>query len=157
MSEASRCLNQIIHDKSEMLELAKYLLATRPDKLIVLLAGEPAAGKTEFVKVFVHALSIDIGSEAEVVTSPTFALHQSYELKGKNKNIEVDHWDLYRLESEDDLESSGFWDQFSRDKLLIFIEWPERIPEGWLPKNIPIWKIQIENLGSTDRKISVVL
>jgi tRNA threonylcarbamoyladenosine biosynthesis protein TsaE len=154
-------MNRIVNNICELNELLAQFAQSIPEKLIVLLEGEPGAGKTHMVKSFVKAIARSSGIPsdqiANLVSSPTFALHQNYNIpQGANAGLEIDHWDLYRLESEDDLESSGFWDQFSRPKLTVFIEWPERLNESWLPNDIAIWKFKIEILGETQRQISML-
>lgn len=161
--------SKTIQGKQELLPIVEELIRFLPGRLIVLLAGEPGAGKTEFVRAFVQSLtkgsSVDVIASTEdetnagqrldvAVTSPTFALHQCYEVNADSL-MEVDHWDLYRLESEDDLESSGFWDQFSKPQLLVFIEWPERVLTSWLPQNIETWSLQIEKLEGDKRRLNV--
>jgi tRNA threonylcarbamoyladenosine biosynthesis protein TsaE len=113
--------------------LAKYV---KP-RSIFLLKGELGVGKTELVKSLVSSLAVD-GALLDVV-SPTFALQHSYETKKGH----IDHWDLYRLTTEDELESSGFWDQLMSDDYCLWIEWPERFPWKYLPRNAQIYVIEI--------------
>jgi len=110
---------------------------------IFLLSGAMGVGKTEFVKKVVEVLHAKKG-----VSSPTFSLHHHYEGR---PNIE--HWDLYRLNSEDDLESSGFWDQFSDQTGLIFIEWPDKIKKEWLPEDWKIISFEFEILNLEERQL----
>jgi tRNA threonylcarbamoyladenosine biosynthesis protein TsaE len=136
-----------VGDLSELEVWTRKLGVQLPGRLVVLLHGEPGAGKTEFVKAFVNGICLNAGERCKVeVSSPTFALHHSYEL-GLEFLETVDHWDLYRLEGEDDLESSGFWDQFSASRFLIFIEWPERLREAWLPRDVGLWRIEIQRVN----------
>jgi tRNA threonylcarbamoyladenosine biosynthesis protein TsaE len=114
-------------------------------KQIVLLSGEMGAGKTQFVKYFLEYFGC-----ADVV-SPTFSLHQSYSL---NNGHQIDHWDLFRLEDEEEIESSGFWDQFLRSQYVLFIEWSERLKVGSLPKDAIVVRIDIQQVG-TDRIVKV--
>lgn len=100
-------------------------------KLIMLLHGPMGVGKTQFTKFLLEAL----GSNETV--SPSFALHNSYE----TAHGIVDHLDLYRLESADDLESIGFWDLFDADRGFVILEWSERLKEFGLDFALPrIWK-----------------
>ena len=70
------------------------------EKTIVALQGPMGVGKTEFVKHLCGKFRSD------TVASPTFAIHHRYSsLRGT-----IDHLDLYRLENEDELETTGFWD-----------------------------------------------
>jgi tRNA threonylcarbamoyladenosine biosynthesis protein TsaE len=94
---------------------------------IVLLDGPMGAGKTQFTRFFMKAL----GSNETV--SPSFAIHNSYETPVGT----VEHFDLYRLENEDDLESTGFWDYFLNRKGIIVIEWASRLREAGLEAALP--------------------
>ena len=99
-------------------ELLTELL--RPPK-IVLVRGELGAGKTTLVKGMVAALG---ASDLESVTSPTFTLVHEY----KARNVRVFHLDLYRLESEAELEGIGLWEMADAGDALLLIEWGERFP-----------------------------
>lgn len=107
-------------------------------KDIILLNGEMGAGKSQFVKFFVEAM----GSKESC--SPTFAIHNYYELE----NIHIDHIDLYRVEDEDDLESTGFWELFDQDKAIICIEWADRMEKNVFPRT---WKIHEINISKLPR------
>jgi tRNA threonylcarbamoyladenosine biosynthesis protein TsaE len=106
---------------------------------VILLRGPLGAGKTEFVKCLLAACGL------EEVTSPTFALRSAYPLSLSqwSQDLVLDHWDLYRLEDEDDLESSGFWDQFMADDYCMLIEWPERLNLDYLPQQAKVYEIEI--------------
>ena len=88
-------------------------------KQILLLNGPLGAGKTELVK----QLLLSLGSDE--AASPTYGLIHNYETQ---KIKSVVHTDLYRLEGDEDLESTGFWDLFNNDSALIIVEWAERVP-----------------------------
>ena len=68
------------------------------------------------------------------ISSPTFAL--VHEHTGR---LTVYHFDMFRVESWDDLYSTGFYDYLETDAVLV-IEWSEHIEEA-LPKDCI--KIQI--------------
>lgn len=85
--------------------------------LIIALAGDLGAGKTCFTRGFVEA----VAAGADVpVSSPTWAVCNTYPTRPP-----VHHLDLYRLESEDDLESIGFWELL--DGAFVLVEWPDRV------------------------------
>lgn len=84
----------------------------------VLYNGEMGAGKTYFTKGIAKYFGID-----EDVTSPTFALINEY-----YGNINIFHFDLYRINSFEDLYGIGFYDYFDRNGILC-VEWSENIPD----------------------------
>ena len=94
-------------------------------KQLVLLNGPLGVGKTQFVKTMVSSMG------GEMPDSPTFSIINQYPCANKT----IYHVDLYRLESEADVESTGFWDLFCEDEALIFVEWAERIDEENWPRN----------------------
>ena len=93
------------------------------EKQILLLKGNLGRGKTTLVQYLVE----EFGGEGAL--SPTFSLINEYSCRSKR----IVHVDLYRLESGDDLESTGFWDLFDQDSGLVIIEWPERLNQDELP------------------------
>ena len=114
---------------------------------MVLLSGELGAGKTQIVKWFLEDLGVKDSA------SPTFAIHQEYTAKSGV----IDHVDLYRLKSDADLESSGFWDLFKQPDGLLFVEWADRLPEDVWPAD---WKkifIAVSKSSDEARKLEVRL
>ncbi|MEK6626995.1 MAG: tRNA (adenosine(37)-N6)-threonylcarbamoyltransferase complex ATPase subunit type 1 TsaE [Bdellovibrionota bacterium] len=112
---------------------------------IVLLSGDLAAGKTTFVAYFCKYFKITS------VQSPTYALHQRY----TNNNIVIDHFDLYRLETEDEVESSGFYDLLNTPADYKFIEWPERVNLSDFPLGKSLYKIVIKVLDGDIRQLEL--
>lgn len=83
----------------------------------VALDGDLGTGKTEFVRGFAS-----LASPGSAVRSPTYTLVNEY----LNGEIPVYHFDVYRINGEDDLYSTGFYDYPGRGFCLV--EWCERIP-----------------------------
>ena len=104
------------------------------DKSVIALSGPMGAGKTEFVKSLAEAKGIS------GIASPTFAIHHRYQ----NQNQTLEHLDLYRLKSEDELETTGFWDFFLESNVLILIEWPEKMNLANIPESWNLWKLEIQ-------------
>ncbi len=93
---------------------------------VLALIGPLGAGKTQFVK----GLAQGVGVPPENVTSPTFALMQSY--AGR---LLLTHIDLYRLENPDEICALGLEEEIE-DAGLAAIEWADKgeclLPPGSL-------------------------
>ena len=98
--------------------LARKLYGTE----IIALYGDLGAGKTCFVRGLCKGLGVE-----DNVSSPTFAIINEY-----SGTFNVYHFDMYRINSEEDLYSTGFFDYLNTG--VIVIEWSENI-EGALPEN----------------------
>jgi len=88
-------------------------------KNIVLFHGSMGAGKTTFIK----ALSRQLGVK-DMTSSPTFSLVNEYETADGKP---LYHFDLYRLNSEEEAYDMGI-DEYFYSGNLCFIEWPEKTP-----------------------------
>lgn len=95
---------------------------------VIALYGGLGMGKTAFVRGLAVGLDIDPNE----ISSPTFAI--AHEHEGKTM---LYHFDMYRVESWEDLYSTGFFDYIGRG--VIVTEWSENI-DGALPED----KITIE-------------
>lgn len=85
------------------------------------LIGNLGSGKTTLVRGLVGDLDA-----RERVSSPTYTLINVY-----RTDPPVAHVDLYRLESEDDLASTGYWDYTGNADGIVCVEWLDRVPEAW--------------------------
>lgn len=103
--------------------LGRSLAARMGPGDVVALWGDLGAGKTTLARAFVQALT----DPDEDVPSPTFTLVQTYD----GREAPIWHFDLYRLESPDDVWELDFEDAV-RD--ICLIEWPDRIGR-YLPQN----------------------
>jgi tRNA threonylcarbamoyladenosine biosynthesis protein TsaE len=116
--------SQTITSIDELFKFAQELTRTFAARQIVDLRGPLGVGKTELARQIVRALG------GAGVSSPTFVYHQRY----VTPEGEVDHLDLYRIETRDALESIGFWDLFRAETGLVLIEWGELLPDSdWPP------------------------
>jgi len=82
------------------------------------LKGQMGVGKTTFIISILKALDVE-----EIEGSPTYSLVNSYESIAFGK---INHFDLYRLESEDEAYDIGIEEMLYNDA-YCFIEWPEKI------------------------------
>ena len=138
---------------AELGSFCDSLLRLVEEPYLFLLEGDLGAGKTSFVRAWVQAL-IDKESHANVpenlVSSPTFTLHQEYKIKEKK----IHHFDLYRLRSEEELETTGFWDIFQLSESVI-IEWPERANWDGLLTLKKIYRLKFEMAENSARSVKV--
>ena len=102
--------------------LAKALSDDRDLPPFIALYGDLGVGKTAFTRGIASVIS-----PGAPVRSPTFALVNEYRAQAGGRFTAVFHFDMYRIESEDDLDSIGFWDYPMR-RGLILTEWSEKIP-----------------------------
>ena len=97
--------------------------------VVFMLQGELGGGKTVFAKSIGKALGVK-----ETITSPTFIIFNEYKT-GKNKwgvNRFL-HFDLYRIESGNELDEIGFLNLFGKGSVAC-VEWPENMGENYLEK-----------------------
>lgn len=97
--------------------LAKKMLLDRDIPRFIALFGDLGVGKTAFTRGFTSVIA-----ENARVKSPTFALVNEY----KGDVCSVFHFDMYRINDEDELYSIGFYDYLSRNGIAI-VEWSENI------------------------------
>lgn len=109
---------------------------------VVALYGGLGMGKTAFTRGFAKGLG-----NTSYVSSPTFALVNDY-----GGNPQLVHFDMYKVESWDDLYSSGFFDYYDMGAIIV-TEWSENI-ENALPENTV--RIRIEKgENENERTITV--
>ena len=129
------------HSPAETEAFAESLAGELRSGDVLAFEGGMGAGKTAFVR----GLARGLRSTGEV-SSPTFALVHEY--GGCPPLI---HFDMYRINSFDDLYSTGFFDYLDEGGVLA-VEWSENIAAA-LPENAVT--IRIEPLGEQDRRITV--
>ena len=128
-------------------ELAQIMLKDPAMPRFIALEGDLGVGKTVFVRGFVSAIV-----PGAAVRSPTFALVNEY--KNRETKKVVYHFDVYRITSEDDLYSIGFYDYI--DNGICLVEWSENI-EYALPDER--FTVSIEKCSTDEpdkRKITLV-
>ena len=103
--------------------------------------GGLGMGKTNFVRGLASVLCPDVR-----VTSPTFALVNEY-----IGNLNIYHFDMYRITDSDDLYSTGFYEYLDRPG-IVAAEWCEMIPEDLPPER---YEVRFERLSPDERRIEI--
>ncbi|MFC5862551.1 tRNA (adenosine(37)-N6)-threonylcarbamoyltransferase complex ATPase subunit type 1 TsaE [Acidicapsa dinghuensis] len=120
-----------------------------PPKLLIL-RGDLGAGKTTLVKGIASALG---AADPDEVTSPTFTLVHEYAGTLNGKSVKLLHLDLYRLETERQLDSLGF-EEMRTDDAIVLVEWGEKFES--IRKHAD-GEIVVTSTGGDARKIVVTL
>ena len=140
----------ITQSGADTVEVGRQLVhLLRPPQLLVL-RGELGTGKTTLVKGIAQALD---AAEADEVTSPTFTLLHEYEGVRDGQPIKLYHIDVYRLESERQLETLGLDDLLTADALVL-VEWGDKFKSI---RKRATGEIAIALTGGDTRKITVTL
>lgn len=127
-------------------EVARYITEDKTAPKFIALYGDLGVGKTAFVRGLASVIAPN-----SIVRSPTFAIVNEYRA-GKSSLF---HFDMYRIEDEDELYSIGFYDYLDRG--VCVVEWSENIPYA-LPENYLKIEISKNDPAKPDeRKISVLL
>ncbi len=107
----------ISHSTFETEEIASNFAKQLGKSDFVALFGDLGVGKTAFVRGMASTICPDA-----LVKSPTYTIVNEYR---KNGN-ELFHFDVYRIEDDDDLYSMGFYDYLKKG--ICVCEWSENIP-----------------------------
>ena len=132
------------HTTEDTVALGGKLAARLVPPKLVLLRGNLGAGKTTLVKGIVEGFQ---AASQEDVTSPTFTLIHEYRSAG----VEIYHIDLYRVDTQRELETLGIDDLFG-PRSLIIIEWGEKFERFRKERDV---EIAIERTGENQRRIKV--
>ncbi|WP_245584995.1 tRNA (adenosine(37)-N6)-threonylcarbamoyltransferase complex ATPase subunit type 1 TsaE [Psychroserpens burtonensis] len=109
----------------------------------ILFYGDMGAGKTTLIKSLVKLLGSD-----DDVSSPTFSIVNEYNIKDKS----IYHFDLYRINDEEEALNFGFEDYLYTANWL-FIEWPQNA-QNLLPEDINTIEILHKSKNSRSLKLS---
>ena len=133
-----------IQDIDHIREAAREFVENIGEARVFAFYGKMGAGKTTFVKAICEELGVD-----DVITSPTFAIVNEYEVKLKSQSIF--HFDFYRIKKLEEVYDMGYEDYFYSGA-LCFIEWPELI-EDLLPEDAV--KVSITEKEDGSRVVSI--
>lgn len=148
---------QLFHFKSYSEEDTKQFAKKLASKLkigdIIVLSGELGSGKTKFTEGILEYFNL-----SDEISSPTFTIVNEY-----NSNPPIFHFDVYRLEDEDEFLAIGGEEYF--EKGICIIEWGEMI-ENLLPpdyikisfskdtENENVRNLDIQTFGNTSKMLN---
>jgi len=119
---------------SSILDLQK--ITSRINKIllpgdVIFLYGQIGVGKTTFVRLLINNYENEKKLKKSEVLSPTFNIVFEYDIK----DFIIEHYDLYRLKNEKEIENIGFFSNLKKN--ITIVEWPELI------KNKPINRMDL--------------
>ncbi len=117
---------------AQMEALARYVGSCLRKGDIVTFSGDLGAGKTSFARELIRSLS----AKNVQVTSPTFVIMQSYDVKLADGSPEqLWHLDLYRIKNEKEVQELGLEEIWPH---VTLIEWPDIIKNTLSKKRLDI-------------------
>lgn len=129
----------------ETIALGRKLAPTLKNARMVILRGDLGAGKTTLTKGIAEGLQ---AASQDDVTSPTFTLVHEY----RGPDITLYHVDLYRIETDRELDTLGLDELFTENGNLVLLEWGEKFPRFVQECDL---EIQIERQGDEQRRVLV--
>lgn len=135
---------------ADTVEVGRKLARLLKPPQLLLLEGELGTGKTTLVKGIAEALD---AAEADEVTSPTFTLLHEYGGHRDGQPTKLYHLDVYRLESERQLETLGL-DELLTPDALVLVEWGGKFKSI---RKKATGEILIASEGGDARKITLTL
>ena len=132
-------MNYITHSPEETESVGEALGKVLKAGTIIAYKGDLGAGKTAFTRGLARGLGCK-----ELVTSPTYTIVNEY-LGGR---LPLFHFDMYRLESSDDLFDIGWEDYLERGGICA-VEWSENVEDALENPLV----ITIEKLSDEERNI----
>ncbi|MGG5507402.1 MULTISPECIES: tRNA (adenosine(37)-N6)-threonylcarbamoyltransferase complex ATPase subunit type 1 TsaE [unclassified Myroides] len=134
---------EFIYQLDEIDTIAAKVLPLLSHK-IVLFQAPMGAGKTTFIKALAKQLNL-----TAMTSSPTFSIVNAYQIPNSNESLY--HFDLYRLEEEEEAYDFGF-EEYLDSGQWCFIEWPEKTP-NLIPDEHSTIKISI--LDTEERHLMI--
>ena len=114
-----KSIRYISHNENETKKLAVQIASKLNIGDIIVLTGELGSGKTKFTEGFLTYFGLE-----NEISSPTFTIVNEY----KKDNINIYHFDVYRLEDSSEFYAIGGDEYFENG--ICLVEWGELIQDA---------------------------
>lgn len=131
----------ITHSEAETEQTGAQFAEKLPDGAVVAMYGDLGAGKTAFVRGMARGMGLKCR-----VSSPTFTIVNEY--LGERELI---HFDMYRLDSADELYDIG-WEDYLNRGAVCAVEWSEKVTDAFTGEE---YTVRIDKLDSVSRRIII--
>ena len=128
----------VSHSADETRKIGENLAKKLKKGTTILLNGDLGAGKTVFTSGVAKGLGI-----TQDVLSPTFNILKEYD------NGRFCHFDMYRIEDQEELQNLGFEEYFGKDRICV-VEWNKIEPIYGT-----VYNVTIERISDEDRRITI--
>ena len=113
-------MEYLTHSEEETEGVGERMARTLTPGTVIAFTGDLGAGKTAFTRGLARGLGI-----GDRVTSPTFTIVNEYE----GGRLPLFHFDMYRLESSDELFDIG-WEDYLHRGGVCAVEWSEKVSDA---------------------------
>lgn len=133
----------ISKSEADTISFAREFAKTLNKNDIIVLSGDLGSGKTKFTQGILEHFGLE-----DEISSPTFTIVNEY----KNDEIYIFHFDVYRLNNENDFYDIGGDEYFGKG--LCIIEWGEIIKPA-LPSNTIFVNFE-RNLNNENERVIII-
>lgn len=119
-------------------KLSTKIIENKDKNVCIGLIGNLGTGKTAFAKRLFSNLGV-----IDSVKSPTF----TYLIEYNTEYLDIYHFDVYRINNEDELYNIGYYDYIGNNNTLLFIEWADLILDE-MPKNTLYFEILYDTIDT---------
>ncbi|MDO4982781.1 MAG: tRNA (adenosine(37)-N6)-threonylcarbamoyltransferase complex ATPase subunit type 1 TsaE [Eubacteriales bacterium] len=134
-------MEYISHSERETEQIGARFAESLPGGTVVAMYGDLGAGKTAFVRGMAKGMGLDCR-----VSSPTFTIVNEY--LGSRELI---HFDMYRLNSADELYDIG-WEDYLNRGAVCAVEWSEKVLDAFTGEE---YTVRIDKLDDVSRRIII--
>ena len=138
-------MRYISNCENDTIKIAKEFAKELKKGDVVTLDGDLGAGKTFFTSSLCKELGVK-----DIVQSPTFTIVNEY----RTSKIPVFHFDVYRIESSEEMYDIG-WEDYISEGAIVVVEWATLIEDIFDDNIIKIYISKNLSLGEDYREINI--